>query len=576
MQNIRKDWLMLKWKNTAKIMITVLILNLSIVGIAILPTMIVTADTVLATDMPVVYIDPQNVNVEPGENFTISVKIFNLTDTIYASNFAWTPGQLLPSPDSLHIYTLGNLYGLDIELSWDPSILDYASHTVKIPNGTSNPDGILYEPILDIMDYVDSSAGTYRLAKSSQSPAPAFNCPDANATVFTMTFNVTRRGACALDLTSVELVAPSDMLVVNGGPINKLAIPHWVLNSTFSTSSEEATVIRTIPETAELGPERVVGQTFAVAVVVENVADLAGLDIQFSWNTTYFEYVNHTLTATVESFPSPVSPSPYPGILHDPPLLLKDEVNATAGTYWAAFATLGGPSFNGSGTAFVMTFRIACQPLVGEEDVNLSLHFISTVLARSYGGSIPHDVFDGTVIIHAGAVRDIGIVNVTTSKAGCLPLETVGQGYNMTIYTTVENQGDFTETFNITAYANTTTIWKQLVTLNPGDNQTLAFTWDTIGFAYGKYTINVTADVVLGETDITDNTMTYPRYTLVTIPGDIDGDRDVNIFDIVRMAGIYGTTEEDPQYDPNCDIDGDGDIDIYDIVAAAANYSKSW
>jgi len=50
----------------------------------------------------------------------------------------------------------------------------------------------------------------------------------------------------------------------------------------------------------------------------------------------------------------------------------------------------------------------------------------------------------------------------------------------------------------------------------------------------------------------------------------------VDIFDIVLMAGIYGTTEEDPQYNPNCDIDGDGDIDIYDIVAVAGNYGESW
>jgi len=173
-------------------------------------------------------------------------------------------------------------------------------------------------------------------------------------------------------------------------------------------------------------------------------------------------------------------------------------------------------------------------------------------------------------------LSDIALTNITTSKTNCFPLETVGEGYNVTIYVFVENQGGFTETFNVTAYANATVIGALPVTLNPGDNQTLTFTWDTTGFAYGNYTISAMADIVPGETDTTDNTMTYPRYTLVTIPGDIDGDRDVDIYDIVAMAGIYGTTEEDPQYDPNCDIDGDGDIDIYDIVIAAGNYGESW
>ena len=277
MQNIRKDWLMLKWKNTAKIIITVLILNLSIVGIAILPTMIVTADTVLATDMPVVYIDPQNVNVEPGENFTISVKIFNLTDTIYASNWEWEPGQPLPTPDSLHVYTLGNLYALDIQLGWDPTILEYVDHTVKIPVETY-PDGVLHEPIQDLMDVVDSSAGTYWLAKTSLGEVQRFNCQDANVTVFTMTFNVTRRGKCTLDLTSVDLVAPSNMLVVNGGLINKLAIPHWVRDGQFQNAL--ATGIKSVKVEAHandlfFGLPVISGENTKVTIVMENYGNIS-------------------------------------------------------------------------------------------------------------------------------------------------------------------------------------------------------------------------------------------------------------------------------------------------------------
>ncbi|MCK4477706.1 hypothetical protein KAU88_04170 [Candidatus Bathyarchaeota archaeon] len=303
---------MLKWKNTAKIMITVLILNLSIVGIAILPTMIVTADTVLVTDMPVVYIDPQNANVEPGENFTISVKIFNLNDTIYESNVEWVPGQPLPSPGSLHDYTLGNLYGLDIQLSWDPTILDYASHTVKVPNSTSNPDGILYEPILDVMDYVDSSAGTYWLAKSSQSPALAFNCQDANATVFTMTFNVTRHGKCTLDLTSVDLAADPAMLVA--GTINKLAIPHWVRDGQFQNIL--ATGIKSVKVEAHandlfFGPPVISGENARVTVVMENYGNISDTynltlykdtDLLETWNNETLESgENKTFSYTINA-----------------------------------------------------------------------------------------------------------------------------------------------------------------------------------------------------------------------------------------------------------------------------------
>ncbi|UCG36077.1 MAG: hypothetical protein JSV64_05475 [Candidatus Bathyarchaeota archaeon] len=60
------------------------------------------------------------------------------------------------------------------------------------------------------------------------------------------------------------------------------------------------------------------------------------------------------------------------------------------------------------------------------------------------------------------------------------------------------------------------------------------------------------------------------------ILGDADGDRDIDIFDIVRMATVYGVAEPHPDYDPACDWDSDGDIDIFDIVAAASNYGAIW
>lgn len=176
----------------------------------------------------------------------------------------------------------------------------------------------------------------------------------------------------------------------------------------------------------------------------------------------------------------------------------------------------------------------------------------------------------GPVVNH-----DVAVINIATSKTGCLPMETAGQGFNVSVYVTVENQGDSTETFTVTAYANVNIIGTQPVTLNAGDNQILTYIWNTTSFAKGNYTISATADTVPSETDTTDNTMTDGT-VLITIAGDIDGDRDVDIYDIVRMSGIYGVSKPDPLYDPNCDIDDDGDIDIYDIVAAAGNYGESW
>jgi len=74
-----------------------------------------------------------------------------------------------------------------------------------------------------------------------------------------------------------------------------------------------------------------------------------------------------------------------------------------------------------------------------------------------------------------------------------------------------------------------------------------------------------------------DNQDRYPLTKPYGGPtGDVDGDHDVDIFDIVRMAGVYGVTYPDQRYDRQCDMDLDGDIDIYDIVAAAGHYGESW
>lgn len=171
--------------------------------------------------------------------------------------------------------------------------------------------------------------------------------------------------------------------------------------------------------------------------------------------------------------------------------------------------------------------------------------------------------------------RDVAALGVTTSKSGCVPAETVGQNQMANITVTVENQGVTVETFNVTAYANATAIGSQQITMDPAEVRVLNFLWDTSGFAKGNYSLTAQADVLLGETDIDDNVFNY-GWVFVTLAGDVDGDRDVDIYDIVRMAGVYGVSLPNFRYDPNSDMDNDGDIDIYDIVIAAGNYGKSW
>ena len=161
-------------------------------------------------------------------------------------------------------------------------------------------------------------------------------------------------------------------------------------------SAQPITTVRVIPETTKLGP----AGTFTVAVVVENVKNLYGLDIRFGWDTRYLKYVSHTVTIPVEDHPKPIPPSPYPGTLHSPILKIKDEVNEAGlpglpgdppGTlYWIAYASMApAPSLNGSGTIFTITFDTKPQPWY-EKLAFAALYFIGVDLADINGAPIPH------------------------------------------------------------------------------------------------------------------------------------------------------------------------------------------
>ena len=153
----------------------------------------VNAATTLPSDIPVVFVDPQNSTANPGDTVTVAVKIFNLTNNAYIASDSppnyplWEWGEPLPPPGSRYNFSLGNLYGFQIDFSWNALILDYVNRTVKVPVDTY-PDGVLWDPAFLVNEALDDDAGTYTVAYSSIGPTtPVFSCPDDNATVFEMT-----------------------------------------------------------------------------------------------------------------------------------------------------------------------------------------------------------------------------------------------------------------------------------------------------------------------------------------------------------------------------------------------------
>ena len=222
-------------RNAKSLIATLIALELCILAIAALPSRTTTAKAALQADMPVVFVDPVNGIAGIGETFTINVKVFNLSGRFYPTTEAWNEGDPLPSYSPVnwrYNMSLGHLYAIDLRIKWDPTILEYVSHTVMVPVET-HAGGILHQPVINATDAVNPVAGTYTLSTSSQAPAPAFNAPDANATAFTMTFTVKKVGKCDINFTNVDLVVD---LVGLGFPFSVPSeIPHWTVNGQFQT-----------------------------------------------------------------------------------------------------------------------------------------------------------------------------------------------------------------------------------------------------------------------------------------------------------------------------------------------------
>jgi len=297
-----------------------------------------------------------------------------------------------------------------------------------------------------------------------------------------------------------------------------------------------------------------VGETFTVNVTVNDVTDLAVWEFQLYYLNTVLNCTNVSEGPFLKQGGNTFFAS-----------LVNNTYNVTHGRVLMG-ATLIGliPGVNGSGTLGTVTFQA-----IGGGDT--PLHLTATTLKDSTEpprNPIPHTTIDGTVHVTGG--RDVTVTSVTTSKT------IVGQGYPFCINVTVENQGDFTESFNVTVFYDETAITlpngknHTTITLTSGNSTTLTLTWNTTGVAKGNYTISAYAWPVLGETDLADNTF-IDGIVRVTKKGDVNGDDNVNVLDLIVVANALGTSPGDTNWNSNADVKDDQTINVLDLIVVA-NY----
>lgn len=309
-----------------------------------------------------------------------------------------------------------------------------------------------------------------------------------------------------------------------------------------------------------------IGNTFQVNITVSHVTELYAWQFRLFYRSDILNATNWFQGPFLLTHPSPDAHTmpafPEVGTAPD----TSDTYNATHGLVHL-YVTLSGVhgGVSGTGTLATITFEVK-----GEGDSMLSLRprpgadFILVDSAEPFGNEIPHTTTDG--IVHVG-LHDVAIISAETSK-------TIASDTIVYIDVTVENQGQTIETFDVTAYYDSTPIeTRTVIDLTEGASTVITLTWDTNTVPKGNYTISVTATTMPGETDIADNTYT-DGWVFKTIEGDVNGDGQVNILDIAQVALAFGTKRGDPKWDSNADINNDDEINILDISIVAIHFGE--
>ena len=161
-------------------------------------------------------------------------------------------------------------------------------------------------------------------------------------------------------------------------------------------------------------------------------------------------------------------------------------------------------------------------------------------------------------------------VNVESSKDGCSPVPTIGKGYLADINATVANEGPVAENFTITVFANSTALGTTTVNnLAPGANITVTVaTWNTTNWIYGHYFLTATTNASI-------QTFKSELAVWIVIPGDINGDGTVDIYDAIILSAAFNSSPGGTTWNPNADINCDNVIDIYDAILLSAQFSSS-
>lgn len=287
------------------------------------------------------------------------------------------------------------------------------------------------------------------------------------------------------------------------------------------------------------------GNSFTVSVNIFNVVDLYGYDIIIKYNTSL-------LTANI------IQEGPFLRSAGET-VIFANMIDDEEGVIRFATSLLGvSRGVDGNGTLFTIEFT-ASQQYTGTS----TLLFSYTALANHTIQPIACLAINGQVTIVEIDVKTITVVKnemtyeiIATSNSTIHALSYVEEECRIDL--------DVSGASGTNGFCNIT-IPKELLT------GTLVVLVNGNPVAYTK---------IENETHITLIFTFHNSRSIIqiieTVFGDLNGDRIVDIFDVVRVCIAYGSQPGDPNWDPVADIIQNNLIDIFDAVAVCVNYGKQW
>jgi len=318
----------------------------------------------------------------------------------------------------------------------------------------------------------------------------------------------------------------------------------------------------------------IVGQDFTVYLNVTNVIDLYGWEFQFDYNPSVLDLTYNDTVA--DGLNTPVN-------------VFKSLANEVTGHVWWAVSTAFPNTTGLTHTAqaiFEMHFKAIA---VGSSNLDLS----GTILANSKSNPILHTVVNGSVNVMTRdlKVNNVEICNMYANETWTHSIYANDSYVNLTQYyypvnVTIENTGTLSAGsfkvklevfFDLTLEASAELAVSDLAGLSSKELTFTGLFCPTKTGDPAKYSLKATVDSE--NTVVEDNEGNNGRIKndfMVTIMGDVNGDKKVNILDGVKIALAWSGTPGSSQWNVAADLNHNNVVNVQDGIRTSSNWGLYW